>query len=405
MIKKTIFQFFDLFSNTSYSDSNKKKRVYVIGNGWSSYYFVKNLDKNKYEPIIISPNEKVLNTPKLIEYIVEDLDKNKNKKKVQIEFSNPYAKIIQDKLTHIDTHTKTIITESGNKYDYTHLVLAIGSESNDFGIEGVESYTYKLKTLNDANILKKRLSNLEVFTRIYIVGGGVSGIELSCWLSNQIQKYGSHPDIKIIEGCKSILQSYSAKTRSDIEKLLFCKYSTQIELFTDSMLKLINKTNIKYQKHNRIQNFPFSYIPKSNISSDLIIWTGGIRISGYKKTSLYEELEKISQTNSLKIGPRGLETNNDFSVIKNEIYSIGDMVSNKGPPTAQNAKFQGIWLAKYFNSNFEPKYIESNPYNYESYELGKLLHLDSELYLESKYYSGFIPKFLIYFIDWITQNK
>ncbi len=401
MINKTIFQLFNLLSNTSYSDSKTKTKVYVIGNGWGSYYFVKNLDHNKYEPIIISPNKKVLNTPKLIEYVVEDL--NKNKKKVQIEFQNPYAKIIQDKLTNIDTDTKTIITESGNKYNYTHLVMAIGSESNDFGIEGVEPYTYKLKTLNDANILKKRLSTLEVFTRVYIVGGGVSGVELSCWLSNAIKKYGAHPDIKIIEGCKTILQSYSTQTHSDVQKLLFCKYSTQIELFTDTIVKLINETSIKYEKYNQIQNYPFNFIPKSTICSDLIIWTGGIRINGYKKTSLYEELEKICKINSLKISQRGLETNDDFSIKKNEIYSIGDMVSNKGPPTAQNAKFQGIWLAKYFNSNFEPKYVKSNPYNYESSELGKLLHLDTQLYLESKYYSGFIPKFLIHFIDWFSK--
>ena len=44
--------------------NKQREKVYVVGNGWGSYYFVKNLNKNKFEPIIIAPNQKVLNTPK-----------------------------------------------------------------------------------------------------------------------------------------------------------------------------------------------------------------------------------------------------------------------------------------------------------------------------------------------------
>lgn len=62
-------------------------------------------------------------------------------------------------------------------------------------------------------------------------------------------------------------------------------------------------------------------------------------------------------------------------------------------PTAQNAKNQAEWLAGYFNSNFDKKYIKSNPYKVKS--KGKLIHLPNELYLESEYYTGNVPYFII----------
>jgi hypothetical protein len=49
---------------------NKKETVYVVGNGWGSYFFVKNLDKKKFNPVIIAPNTKVLDTPKLTNLII-----------------------------------------------------------------------------------------------------------------------------------------------------------------------------------------------------------------------------------------------------------------------------------------------------------------------------------------------
>lgn len=60
-----------------------KELVYVVGNGWSSYYFVKNLDKSKFEPVIIAPNLNVLNTPKLVNRVIDP--------NAIVEFPNPHA--------------------------------------------------------------------------------------------------------------------------------------------------------------------------------------------------------------------------------------------------------------------------------------------------------------------------
>jgi hypothetical protein len=68
------------------------------------------------------------------------------------------------------------------------------------------------------------------------------------------------------------------------------------------------------------------------------------------------------------------------------------MVANKGPSSAQNARLQGEYLAKYFNFGFDENFVLAN--KFESTSKGKLVHLIQDTYLESEYYSGFIPKFV-----------
>ena len=81
-------------------------KVYVIGNGWGAYHFVKTLDKRKYYPIIIAPNSKVLDTTKLTKLVI--------KPNIKVEFENPYyAEYIKDMVEDIDYSNKKIILKSG----------------------------------------------------------------------------------------------------------------------------------------------------------------------------------------------------------------------------------------------------------------------------------------------------
>lgn len=356
-------------------NKNKEKElVYVVGNGWSSYYFVKNIDKNKFKPVIIAPNKNVLNTPKLVNRVVDP--------EAIVEFPNPYAEKISDIVTDIDVGSKKIITGSGAKYPYKRVVFAIGSEPNDFGIQGVSEHTMKFKTIGDADLLRNKILNMGLNSTIYIVGSGVTGIELGSKLNNNIN------GMKIIEGMSEILPGFDNKTKSVIYEYL-TKPSTGFEIKLSHMVKSINQNQIMLGLGDKsIINENYSKI------NDIIIWTGGVRFNGFGRTKLFETLNSITP-----IKPRGLDVEPDFSLKSNNmIYCLGDMVGNAGPPTAQNAKNQGIWLAGYFNSGFDVDYVKSNPYKVKS--KGKMIHLKDKVYLESDYYSGFIPGFIANIVEW-----
>jgi demethylphylloquinone reductase len=380
MLNNTLYALSVYLPNTinDFLNTNKKPRekIYIVGNGWASYYFAKNLNKFKYEPVIIAPNTRVLNTPKLVNRV---LDPN-----VEVEFSNPYGTKIMDMVEDIDIGNKQLITKSGNKYNYRRVVFAIGSEPNDFGIPGVKEHTYKFKTILDADVIGKKLhTDVGLNSTIYVIGSGITGIELGSKIEQGLF------EVKIIEGLDSILPGYNKETKTNITKHLnISNRLTKIKL--SHMVKSIknNTIDMEIQPEKNIINEVY----KPN--NDIIIWTGGVRFNGYGKTKLFHTFNSI-----VPIRPRGLEVNADFSFgVNSEIYCLGDMVGNQGPSSAQNAKNQALWLAGYFNSGFDAEYIKSNPYQIKS--KGKLIHLANGTYLESEYYSGFIPAFIVKLIEW-----
>lgn len=358
---------------------NKKPRekVYIVGNGWASYYFAKHLNKFKYEPVFIAPNTRVLNTPKLVDRV---LDPNAN-----VEFSNPYGTKIVDIVEDIDIGNKKLITKYGNKYNYSRVVFAIGSEPTDFGIPGVKAHTYKFKTILDADVIGKKLhTDIGLNSTIYVIGSGITGIELSSKIEQGL--FG----VKIIEGLSSILPGCDDETKMNITKHLNT-HNPYIKIKLSHMVKSVcsNTISMEIQPEKNIIN------EKYEPYKDMIIWAGGVRFNGFGKTQLFHTLNSIAP-----VKPRGLDVNPDFSFgnCDNGIYCLGDMVGNAGPPTAQNAKNQAIWLANYFNSGFNAEYIKSNPYQIKS--KGKLIRLANGTYFESEYCSGFVPSFVVKLIEW-----
>ena len=340
----------------AYYKENNKEIIYIIGNGWGAYYLSKKLNKNKFIPIIIAPNKKVLNTPKLIN-LIEDENAN-------VEFINPFAYIINDEVIDINPISKKIITTS-KIIDYNKVIFSIGSESNDYGIDGVKDYTIKIKNKDDVIFLRDKITNKKL--NYCIIGSGPTGIELA----SKLQKHSI--TINVIEGLDSILPGFTNETKSSITKYLL---KNNINLYLQNFVKKINKNSI-------ITN-------NLDIPFDVVIWTGGVKFNGYEKTKLYYTLKSISN-----ISMRGIIVNDNFSIgNNNDIYCIGDMVANKGPPTAQNAKIQAEWLANYLNNEYNEEFVVK--------EKGKILHLVNKLYVESKIYNGFLPKYFDYLFDFFN---
>ncbi len=354
---------------------NKKEVVHIVGNGWASYYFVSNLDKNKYIPVVISPNKFMLNTTKLIDSIDSSSESN------LLHKSNKYKQAhihIEDTLKSIDHINKEIkLEKSSRPMKYKHLVLSVGSTFNDYNIPGVNSNSFKFKNIFDVDKLRIGLTKTIHPKAITVIGGGPTGVELSLKLSNLGNK------VKLVEGLPNILNGYETSSQKLISKYLENK---GVELCVNSKVKEIMGNQIMISKNDK----------NISINHDLCIWVGGVKINIDKTTQLYTDLKSIMDLSNSRLTVQGVNVKEDFS-IGNDIYCIGDMVVNKGPPTAQNAKNQAKWLAQYFNSGFNNKYLENKKFEIKS--IGKIIHLESKIYIESSYYNGFVPKCFDRFIQ------
>jgi NADH:ubiquinone reductase (non-electrogenic) len=321
-----------------------KKDIVVIGYGWGSQAFCKNIDTSKYNVTVISKSNEMLNTTKLKNSITDENDKlllikNENKK---INFINDECINLKN-FNQVNTKNKT--------YLYDYLVIAVGSETNDFNIPGVKQNCLYLKTLEDLDKLKLKLKN-DSFKdkKIAILGAGPVGIELAFQLAKE------YKEIKIIEAMPNILPMFNENTINIVKEELD---KAGIKLLLNNKVTKIDPNLIK-SNDNNLERLTFF---------DIAIWNCGVKPHSLLKTLTND---KFKVDNYLRYN--------------SSIFAIGDIVASKefGPPTAQNAKKQGIYLANYFNNNFI-----GNPYKFE--EDGRVLRTKNNLIIETSYGSFKMP--------------
>src|SRR6266498_5267211 len=136
----------------------KKTKVIILGGGFGGVYTALRLDKTlarraDVEVTLVSSDNFLLFTPLLHEVASGDLNPS--------DIVNPIRRMlkrvqfVQADVRSIDLTAKRVHCTRGLRpvpldLDYDHLVLALGSETNFFGMQGVAETAVTLKTLGDA---------------------------------------------------------------------------------------------------------------------------------------------------------------------------------------------------------------------------------------------------------------
>lgn len=313
---------FDRFTNLFTMQSEPKSQVVVVGSGWGASAFVDNIDRDKYNVKVISASDARLNQPRMIS-----------------DFAPSYKtlkiKPVLDKCLSVNKIDRKLIGEKST-YRYDYLVVAVGSEPNDFNTKGVAEHCLMFKNAQHLELLKSRLVDQSSVT---VIGAGPTGIELAF----KLQLLGH--TVTLIEAAGTILPGFSMQMQTEtyrqlMDRKIAVKLNTKITEITES--SIVTST---------------ASLPRDKVT----VWTCGIKPVAFVRT----------MTNNSRP-----YTTNAFLKTDDNIYAIGDVVAGMGPPTAQNAKQQGTFLANHFNNNFE----EKNPYKYN--EKGRVIDTGSGLIVE-----------------------
>jgi len=229
------------------------------------------------------------------------------------------------------------------KFDY--LVIALGNETNFFGMENVTKNSFTIKTIGDAIVLRNHVINMleqadieheDVDLRkglmtFVVVGGGFSGVETVGELNDFIRE--------------SIKLFYHNINEADARVVLISSGQRILpevtEDLSDFALQKIRKNGIEVLLNTRLQAADTNSIKLSDgssISCNTLVWAGG-----NKPDNLIINLSCEHDK-----GGR-LVTNKYLEVQGHEfVYSLGDCACivdpNTGkpyPPTAQHALKQG----------------------------------------------------------------
>jgi len=168
-------------------------RIVIAGGGFAGINLAKGLaGKKDVEVVLVDKNNYHFFPPLLYQVATAFIEAS--------NITYPFRKMFQGKqnvrfyygtLLRVDDEEKQIITDSG-RLDYDYLVLAMGTETNFYGLETLKKNALPIKTIDDALHLRNHLLvNMEkavkttdlqeraTLLNLVIAGGGPTGVELA----------------------------------------------------------------------------------------------------------------------------------------------------------------------------------------------------------------------------------
>jgi NADH dehydrogenase len=275
------------------------------------------------------------------------------------------TKFYESRIKNIDPYGKFVtLWGTGDKRSislhYDFLVVALGSETNFFGMADVEKNAYTMKTLNDAVMLRNRVIDMleqaenetnpilrKSFLNFVVVGGGFAGIETAGELMDLLldaRKY--YPtihkdDIKVIvlEALGMILPGFNTKL-ANFAKDKMMERGIDIRLKTAVTSFDGNEVTTKSLDENPKDSIDSSEI--DSIITKTLIWTAGVTpVNTIKRSMFKTEKGKVLVNDFLEV--------TDFP----GVFAIGDCALHIDPetqrpipPTAQIAEAQAKIAAK-----------------------------------------------------------
>ncbi|OOG38508.1 NAD(P)/FAD-dependent oxidoreductase [Polaromonas sp. A23] len=234
---------------------------------------------------------------------------------------------------------------------YDTLVIAVGSQTNDFGTPGAAEHTIKLDSPQAAKRFNDRLINACIRAQtvprsagsgrltVAIVGGGATGVELAAELhasAKVLANYGFdhiHPEkdlqIVLVEAAPRLLAQLP-------------------ERLSESALRELRKLAIEVHTNEKVIEVTAESLKMASgkvISSSLSVWAAGVKAGDFLKTLGGDQPLETNRLNQLVV-------NGNLQTADPSIYAFGDCAACQQPdgtwvpPRAQAAYQQAMYLVK-----------------------------------------------------------
>jgi len=229
----------------------------------------------------------------------------------------------QGHVVGIDTDDRTVELEDGDDIDYDYLLVAVGSSTAFFGIQGLAEYAHTLKSLDDALGIHNAVSEAAASasrddpTQVIVGGAGLSGIQTAGEIAEFRDDRDANIDIHLVEGLDRVFPNNDPQLQGALRKRL---EEADVEIHTGEFIGEVDDERV--------------YIgDDTEMPYDVLIWTGGI--TG-RDCVADVEIDKDERSHRL-FAERTFETNDE------RVFALGDCAlvdqpdENPAPPTAQAA--------------------------------------------------------------------
>jgi NADH dehydrogenase len=241
--------------------------------------------------------------------------------------------VIIDTITSVDPAKQLIEGNSGNTYNYDHLILSLGAVTTYFGIEGLDHYAYGIKSESEIKRLKHHLYQEmavehEVEKQYVIIGGGPTGVELASALGSYIERMRVHHNlphrrigITLVEASPRLLPRMHPKT-------------------SEKVLKQLHKIGVNVQVGKKVESATAEGLMVSGkpLGSHTIIWTSGVANHPFF----------AANSDHFNLSKNGKVVVNEHLRTSDGIYIIGDNAFTPFSGLAQTALHDAVFVADNF---------------------------------------------------------
>ena len=353
--------------------ADKKPTIVIAGGGFAGLYAAMYFDKglarrNEADVVLISRENFILFTPMLHEVAAGDLQPS--------DIVNPlrrilrHVKVVEAEVDAIDLRARTVSCVGGlrdvrREFEFDHLLLTLGSETNFFDMAGVRDWAATMKTMSDAALLHNTMVALletaalqadasarrQLLTFV-VAGGGFAGVETTGAVNDFIRETARY--------YPSIADTDIRVVLIHPDSFLLPELGEELGLYAERKLC---QRRVDVLKGVRVASYDGSIVTLSDgtsIPASTLVWTAGVKPSAViASLPCDKERGRLRVNEYLAVpGVSGLWAAGDCAAVPD--LTTGTLC----PPTAQHGLRQGVTAAKNIEAAIVGRTLE--PFRYSA---------------------------------------
>ncbi|WP_194138548.1 NAD(P)/FAD-dependent oxidoreductase [Robertmurraya kyonggiensis] len=328
----------------------RKPKIVILGAGYGGLMTATRLQKavgmNEVEIQLVNKNDYHYETTWLHEASAGTLHHDRVRYDISSVIDRNKVEFIQGTVVEVNRDEKKVILEEG-ELPYDYLVVAVGGESETFGIKGLKEYAFSIVNVNSARQIRDHIEyqfatyqaeedKKEERLTIVVGGAGFTGIEFLGELGNRVPELCKEYDIdphkvKIIcvEAAPTVLPGFDPELVNYAVAQLEKKGVT---FMIGTAVKEATETGIIVGKgEDEVEE----------IKAGTVVWAAGVRGNAIVEKSGFEAMR-----GRVKVQPDlRAPGHDDVFIIGDSSLVINEEINRPYPPTAQIAMQQGVTVA------------------------------------------------------------
>ncbi len=244
------------------------------------------------------------------------------------EIKSPSTTFVEDRVVGVDVDDRVVELVHEDDVAYDYLLIALGTATAFYGIEGLEEYSLTLKGLDDARRIHRRIKSAASDAsrsdpaKVIVGGAGLSGIQACGEIAGFRDDHRAPIDITLVEGLDEVFPGNPDSVQRALRERLEAR---DVEILTGEFVSEVDEDTV-YVGGGEDE-------PPAELEYDVLLWTGGI--TGHDEIA-DAEVETDERSNRIF-------AESDFTTSDDRVFAIGDSAlvdqgeEEVAPPTAQAA--------------------------------------------------------------------